>query len=151
MISVDSCADGAGPFFTLCTHLVLHFLHPLSIWLGCLLILCLLTKWALMLSGLFSSVCEFSPTTLSMWHWATKDPVSNPHTHTEGSLTSGAGFYTRVRLCFAGVFCILDVVDSVLGCYWIRSSVNRQLFIYQEPLQKPGAYYLKADGRNAYD
>lgn len=55
MISADSCADGAGPFFPLCTHLVVHFLHPLSIWLCCSLTLCLLTKCTIMLSALFSS------------------------------------------------------------------------------------------------
>lgn len=44
MIWADSCADGAGPFFPLCTHLVLHFLHPLSIWLCCSLTLCLLMR-----------------------------------------------------------------------------------------------------------
>lgn len=34
-----------------------------------------LTKCALMLSALFSSVCKFSQTDLSVRRWATKDPV----------------------------------------------------------------------------
>lgn len=74
MISLHSRTDGACPFCALCTHLVLHFLHPLSIWpplfffvvffFPSSLMLCLLVKCALMLSAMFSFVCELSQTNL---------------------------------------------------------------------------------------
>lgn len=132
MISVASRADGAGPLSTLRAHLVLHSLHPLSIWLCWLLMLCLLMRRVLY------------QLLLSARRWGTNDPAASLHARVRRFARarsfwlpfSAACCTLRLLLCIQEpfwrfqeleglLFAFLICQTSASGCHWILTSVNR--------------------------
>lgn len=105
MISLHSRTDGACPFCAPCTHLVLHFLHPLSIWpcwfffsSSSSLMPCLLVKCTLVLPGVFSFVCELSQTNLSE-----QQRIHSPRSSAASS-QMGASPVDDAAVCMVGRF-----------------------------------------------
>lgn len=126
------------------------------------LMLCLLEKCALVLSGMFSSVAEFSQTDLSV----TRNPLVSL-LQPEASGFRSLGFCTFSLLLgtpvcgdlsddLVIVICISDVANIVSGCHWIRSSVNRLkmaiIHLHRAFTNKKQTrtYGLQAAGRNVY-
>lgn len=156
-----SCADGARPFFSPCARLALYFLTPSPSGSAVFLMLCLHAKCALVLSGMFLSVSEFSQTDPSVQLWGTSDPLVSPllpegfgfHCFCKFSLLLGTPVCGDFSDDLVIVNCIYNMANNFSGCHWIRSSGNRLKIHLRRALtnkSQTGIYGLQAAGRNVY-